>query len=53
MIIANVILNAVAVYEFEKDFSKSLFTVFFVYDALTAAMVVWLLFFADNLRQTA
>ena len=53
MIIANVILNAVAVYEFEKDFSKSLFTVFFVYDALTAAMVVWLLFFAityDKLR---
>lgn len=46
MIIANVILNAVAVYEFENDFSKILYTLFFAYDILTAAMVVWLLFFA-------
>lgn len=46
MIIANVILNAVAVYEFENSFSKVLYTLFFAYDVLTAGMVVWLLFFA-------
>lgn len=46
MIIANVVLNAVAVYEFEKEFSRNLFIVFSIYDIITALMVMWLLVFS-------
>ena len=54
MIVTNVVLNAVVVYQFNEDYSPVLLSVYFVYDAITAAMVVWLLLFAmtyNNVRE--